>query len=98
MVDDSGVAACIEADSGEEVWRKRLGGNFSASPIYANGRIYFFDEDGKATVIAASRDYEVLAENTLDEGFMASPAVSGDDLFLRTRTHLYRIAAAKTGD
>lgn len=91
MVDDSGVAACVEAHSGQEVWRKRLGSNFSASPIHADGRIYFFDQDGKATVVRAGREYEVLATNQLDDGFMASPAVSGDALYLRTRSHLYRI-------
>jgi len=91
MVDDSGVAACADAHTGEEVWRKRLGGNFSASPIHADGRIYYFDEDGQATVVKASREFESLAVNELKNGFMASPAVSGDALYLRTRTHMYRI-------
>jgi outer membrane protein assembly factor BamB len=93
MVSDDGVAACVEARTGREVWRKRLGGNYSSSPIHANGLVYFFDQDGKSTVIKASRDYTVIAENHLDDGFMASPAVSGDSLFLRTRSHLYRIDA-----
>jgi len=91
MVDDGGVASCVEAKTGEEVWKKRLGSNFSASPIYAGGLIYFFDQDGKSTVVEASKQYQVVATNELDEGMMASPAVSGDALFLRTRTHLYRI-------
>lgn len=91
MVDDSGVAACVEATTGEEVWRKRLGSNYSSSPIYADGLVYFFDQEGKTTVVEASRDYRVVATNQLEDGFMASPAVSGSSLFLRTRTHLYRI-------
>ncbi len=91
MVDDRGVGACLEAKTGREVWRERIGGDFSASPILAGGRIYFFNQDGKATVIKASPEYEVLAENELDEGLMASPAVSGNSLFVRTKTHLYRI-------
>ena len=91
MVDDSGVGACLDVESGKVAWKKRLGSNFSASLIHSNGRIYCFDEEGKATVIRASRKYEVLAKNQLDEGFMASPAVSEDALFVRTRTHLYRI-------
>lgn len=91
MVDDSGVAACVDSKTGEPVWIERLGGNFSASPIYAHGRIYFMDESGKATVIKADRKFEVLAKNVLDDGFMASPAVSGNALFVRSRTHLYRI-------
>jgi outer membrane protein assembly factor BamB len=91
MVDDGGIATCLEAQSGREVWRERVGGNYSASPIAADGRVYFFNEEGKTVVVAASREFEKLAENTLDEGFMASPAVAGQSLFLRTRTHLYRI-------
>ena len=91
MVSDSGVASCLDAHTGKMVWTERLGSNFSASPIFANQRIYFLDQDGKTTVINASRKFEILAVNQLDEGFMASPAVSGDALFLRTRTHIYRI-------
>lgn len=94
MADDSGVGGCLDALSGELIWKKRLGHNFSASLIHANGRIYCFDQEGKTTVIRASRKYEVLAKNQLDEGFMASPAVSGDALFVRTKTHLYRIEDA----
>lgn len=93
MVDDSGVAACVNEKTGREVWTKRLGGNFSSSPIYADGRIYFFDQNGKTTVIEAARQYKVVAINQLDVGFMASPAVSGRALFLRTWLHMYRIAA-----
>lgn len=53
--------------------------------------MYFFSEDGKATVIEAGREFKVLAENFLDDGFMASPAIAGDSFLLRTVTHLYRI-------
>lgn len=91
MVSDDGVAACVEAATGKQAWRRRLGGNFSASPIHSRGRIYFFDQDGKCTILKASREYEVLAENQLENGFMASPAVTGNALILRTRTDLYRI-------
>jgi len=91
MVDDNGVAACLEAKTGKELWRERLGGNYSASPIYAEGRIYFFDQEGKTTVIEAAPEYKEIAVNHLDEGFMASPAVSGKALYLRTKTDLYRI-------
>lgn len=91
MVDDGGVGACLEAKTGKELWRARFGGNYSASPIYASGRLYFFDETGKTTVLAPAREHRVLATNHLDSGFMASPAVSGDALYLRTKTALYRI-------
>lgn len=91
MVDDSGVAACVEAKTGAERWRVRIGGNFSSSPIHAGGRIYFCSQEGKTTVIEAADQYRVVAVNELDDGFMASPAVSGQALFLRTKSHLYRI-------
>ena len=73
------------------MWRHRLGGNYEASPIAADGRVYFFSDDGPVTVIAAGRKYKELAVNKLDQGFLASPAVAGKALFLRTKTHLYRI-------
>jgi outer membrane protein assembly factor BamB len=91
MVDDGGVAACVDAQTGKEQWRKRLGDDFSASPIHTQGRIYFLSEDGKATVVRASQRYEVLAENKLEDGFMASPAIVGKALYLRGKTYLYRI-------
>lgn len=90
-IDDGGIAGCLEAATGAEVWRERVGGNYSASPICAEGRIYFFSEEGKATVIEAGRQFKKLAENQLDTGFIASPAVTGKSLILRTRTHLYRV-------
>lgn len=91
-IDDGGVATCLEAATGKEVWRERVGGNYSAAPLCAEGRIYFFSEEGKATVIEAGRQFKVAAENHLPDGFMASPAVAGAALFLRTRTSLYRVA------
>ncbi len=90
-VDDDGIAVCIEAESGKVIWRKRVGGNFSASPILAEGRVYLFPHGGPATVIEAGREYKQLAENHLDAGFMASPAVVGKAMILRTKTHLYRV-------
>ena len=91
MIDDSGIASCVDALSGKEIWRERIGGDYSASPIDGDGHIYFFSEDGKTTVLDASDKFKVLAQNKLESGFMASPAAAGKALFLRTRTHLYRI-------
>jgi len=94
MINDVGIASAVEAKTGELVWQSRVGGTFSASPIAVNGRIYLFDEDGKTTVIEAGREFKPLAENTLDNGFMASPAVGGNALYVRTRTDVYRIEEA----
>jgi outer membrane protein assembly factor BamB len=91
MVSNRGVATCLDARTGEEVWTERLGGNFSASPLYAAGRIYFWSEEGTTTVIRPGRTFELLAENQLDGAFMATPAALAGALIVRTDTHLYRI-------
>jgi outer membrane protein assembly factor BamB len=96
MVNDTGIVSCVEAKTGASVWTSRIAGTYSASPISAAGRIYFFNEDGKTTVIEAGRTFKVLSENLLDEGFMASPAIVGDALILRTRTHLYRVGEGRS--
>ena len=64
-------------------------------PIAAAGRVYLFNEDGKTTVLEAGREFKVLAENLLDDGFMASPAVAGNALYLRTSKDMYRIEEGK---
>ncbi len=102
-MDDSFIV-CVEAKTGEIVWKGRVGGKFRACPIYADGKLYFFGLDGKTTVIEPDREFKVLATNSLatdaplddprrGPGFMASPAVVGDAMFLRTRYHLYRVEA-----
>ena len=91
MFDDGGVASCLEAKTGEMVWSERIGGNCSASPIIAGGKIYFFNEQGKTAVVALGREFKKLAENTLADGFLASPAVTDNALLLRSKTDLYRI-------
>ena len=83
-------AGCLDL-AVAEVWRERVGGNYSASPVYAEGRIYFFSEEGKTTVVEAGRQFKVLSENKLADGFMSSPAVAGKAFFLRTKSNLYRI-------
>ncbi len=91
MVNDGGIMSCVEAETGKLVWQYRHGGNFTASPIYADGKIYFFGEEGRAPVIEPGREYKLIAENKLEPGFMSSPAVVGKSLLLRTKTDLYRI-------
>ena len=93
MIGDTGIASCIDARTGEPVWQRRIGGEYSASPVYADQRLWFFSEDGKTTVLKPGRRFELIAENRLDEGFLASPAIAGKAFYLRTRTHLYRIEA-----
>jgi outer membrane protein assembly factor BamB len=90
MVTD-GMMTCLEAKTGEVVWQERVGGKFWASPLYADGRLYFFDEEGLGHVVAAGRTFKKLATNKLDAGCRASPAVAGNALFVRTHTHLYCI-------
>jgi outer membrane protein assembly factor BamB len=91
MVDAAGVAACLEAKTGKELWKERIGNGFSASPLFAGGRIYFFDEAGQTTVIEAAPEHKKIGVNRLDDGFMASPAVSGNSLYLRTKKAMYCI-------
>jgi outer membrane protein assembly factor BamB len=88
---DESFITCVNAATGDVVWTERVGGKFAASPIYADGRLYFPDQQGKTLVLKPGRTLEVLATNKLDGGFMASPAVAGKALFLRSKTHLYRI-------
>jgi outer membrane protein assembly factor BamB len=90
-IEDNGVVTCWEAMTGKVVWSERIGGHYSASPLAAGGHIYLFSEEGKTTVLATGRQFKKLAESQLGDGFMASPAVSGQALVLRSRTHLYRI-------
>lgn len=91
LISDGGVLTCLDAKTGEEIWKERVGGNFSASPIYAEGRIYLFNEEGKTTLVKPARTYQKIGECELGDGFMASPAVSGKALFVRTKSALYRI-------
>ena len=96
LVNDQGFALCLDAATGNVVWRERLSGKCSASPVYAGGRIYFFSEKNLTTVIAPGREFRRLAENQLEDRLMASPAVTGDAIILRSKTHLYRLEEAIT--
>lgn len=91
LLSNNGTMTCFEADKGTQVWSEKLGGQYMASPIFAAGRIYVGSIQGKTSVLKAGRTFELLAENRLDVGFMASPAVVGKSLFLRTKAALYRI-------
>ncbi|NQW46200.1 MAG: PQQ-binding-like beta-propeller repeat protein [Planctomycetes bacterium] len=91
LVGDAGTATVLDAVTGKAAWQKRLGGEFSASPILADGRIYASNQTGDTFVLSASDPYDAIATNTLDDGCMASPAVFDGAIYLRTKTHLYKI-------
>ncbi|MCA8985802.1 MAG: PQQ-like beta-propeller repeat protein [Planctomycetaceae bacterium] len=91
IADKIGIVSCVNAETGDLLWQERLGGTFTASPVYAAGRIYFCDEDGKSFVVTPGDTLQIVAENQLEAGCMATPAPVGDSLYLRTRTHLYRL-------
>ena len=91
LVSDNGIATCLDAATGEQHWQERLNGNFSASPTFADGRIYLLDEEGTTTVIAPGRKFESLAVNKLEGRTLATPAMVDNTILLRNATHLYRI-------
>jgi outer membrane protein assembly factor BamB len=91
MMNDSGVASCLDAKAGTEIWSKRIPGTFWSSPLLANGLIYCCSQEGDVVVFKAAREFELVAENKLDDGMTASPAVAGKSLIVRTKSHLYRI-------
>ncbi len=91
MVADRGVASCLDTKTGDVHWEERLGGNYSASPLYADGRIYFQSEEGDTTVIAPGREFQKLANNQLGERTLASFGVIDNALLIRSDKHLFRI-------
>jgi outer membrane protein assembly factor BamB len=95
FVADKGIVTCADAVSGKVHWTQRLDGEFSASPVYAEGRIYFQSEKGKGFVMKAGKTAEVLAENDLGERSLASYAVTDHTLFIRTQKHLWKVTSGK---
>ena len=91
LVNDAGIASCVDAKTGTVIWQQRLGGTYSASPVFADGRIYFLAEQGVATVIAPGREFRKLAVSGLDGATLASMAIADRSIFIRSDTHLYRI-------
>lgn len=88
---DDGLISCLDAKTGEARWSERAGRAYSASPIYANGLLYFLDEYGLATVVKPGASFQEVATNKMGERSLASCAVDGDALLLRTEKALYRI-------
>jgi len=91
LVTEAGIAKCLKAATGEVIWRERLGDRYSASPVWVDGKIYFLSEKGTTTVIQEGDEFKVLAENELNETCKASPAISQQNIFIRSEQNLYCI-------
>jgi len=90
-VTEQGAARCLKAETGEVAGEARLRGPFSASPVWAEGRLYFLSEKGETTVVEAGPEMKEVARNALGEKCCASPAISQKQVFIRTESHLYCI-------
>ena len=88
---DKDVLSCLDPKTGEEIWQKRVGGTFTSSPIYAGGNLYFCNEEDSTFVVKPGAEFAVIATNKLADGCLASPAVAGNSLILRTKSAVYRV-------
>lgn len=88
---DDGMANCADTKNGDAFWQERLNQQHLASPLLAEGRVYFFGKEGKTTVVKAGKTIEKLSENLLEGTVIATPAIVDGTIYLRTDTHLYRI-------
>ncbi len=95
VADDHGIATCLDAGTGKTLWRKRLGGDFTSSPVAAEGRVYFTNEAGTTLVIRAGATYEEIARNAIDEPVFASLAISAGQIFIRSASNLWCIGSAR---
>ena len=95
-VTDKGILNCINTKTGEVIKRKRVGGNFSATPFLADGNLYLPSREGVVTVVKCDATLDNIASNKLDSRIMASPAPLGNDLIIRTEKKLYRISNKKS--
>lgn len=94
IISDNGIVRAFDAHDGRLQWTHRLPGDYKASPLAAEGRVYFVNTHGLCSVVSAARRFEKLAENQLDDEVLASPAVSGGCIFLRGRKSLYCLKLA----
>jgi outer membrane protein assembly factor BamB len=91
MASDVGVISAVDASNGQRVWQQRLEGVFSASPVAADGKVYFVSENGETLVMKAGRSPELLARNDLGVRSVASPAIAGSQIFLRSDNEIFCI-------
>ena len=96
MASDVGAISVIEADTGKRLWQERVNGLFSASPVAADGKVYFVSETGEVIVLRAGRTPQVIARNDIGERLMASPAISNGQIFLRGDSSLFAIGKPKS--
>ncbi len=98
MINDRGIAWCFDLQTGKEVYsgQRIKPAIYSSSPVLGDGKIYMTNEDGLTTVIQAGATFEVLAENSLDDYTLSSPAISDGQIFIRTKTHLWCIGERKS--
>ena len=99
-VNDKGVMWCLDSQTGEEIWgQQRVApGTYSSSAVLADGRIYVTNEDAVTTVVKAGPEFEILAENSLDDYCLSSPAISDGQIFIRTSEYLYCIGNRAGGE
>lgn len=90
-VSDGGIASCYDAKTGHVHWQERLGPHHSSSLVAAKGMVYFLDDEGTTHVIAADKEFRVLAKNPLGEEAYSSPAISDGRIFIRGAQHLIAI-------
>lgn len=95
MASDNGIATGVDIVTGKELWRKRLGGNYSASPLLAGNKVYFQSETGESSVLELGEKPTELAENTLPGRIFASNSVIENDFVIRTEKGVYRIGSPK---
>jgi outer membrane protein assembly factor BamB len=91
VVNDGGILSCVDAKTGAVLWQQRLSGSYSASPLYAGGRIFLSSEQGITTVLVPGKEFRRVAANTLEGAMLSSIAVAQGAFFIRTDTHLYRV-------
>jgi outer membrane protein assembly factor BamB len=94
MANDVGAITVVDASNGQKVWQERMDGVFSASPVAADGKIYFVSETGETIVLRSGREPRVVARNDVGERLIASPAVSNGSIYLRSDDRLICIRSA----
>jgi outer membrane protein assembly factor BamB len=93
MANGNGIASVVDPASGERLWQERIGGVFTATPVAGDGKVFLFSETGEAVVLAAGRTPSVISRNPMDERVIASPAIAGGRIFVRSDRHLIAIGS-----